>query len=949
MAFSKEKAHERAEKFAAKGQHDKAAREYQSIVDNDPKDIRAWLMLADCLARTGDRNSALQRYLQVADYYAGAKEHQKALAVYRQALNIDPNRLDVHYKCAQLNMEIGRVHDAIASFEQIAAVQLQTGHVSEALKTYRVIADADATIVSKRLRLAELYSRERLLVEAVDAFRVAGDVLLQSGRKSDYVRVAERLIYHKNDDRPTIRKLARVYLELGDPRRALMKLNALLQADQHDREGLELLAETFIALGKPDKATSVIAELTRDLLAAGTEGAAEAHRVLARGLDWEPADPVLLRLRDEMEGGTRPPASRATGHTGLSPRAFLAEEPSPADPRPSGAEGAEPAPVRDSEPMELDLDDSDVVELVDEDDVDDDEPAPHDEAAAIPQEMPASITDEVMSEVAPGIAAREVGGDDFDKILFEARVYIKYRLFDHSLDHIQGLLDQRPQHVGALGLKARALTELQRVREAADTHVQVAQLVMGHDPKLALTHLAAALEASPHHAAAVSLEAQLRGAGAADTGPKPAVRVQDDSGLVVDGAGDSGVFAFDEDEDEEFEGDSDFSIEVSDSEEVATPPARPRVVENRFGISEAGPLPDDDHDRMPVAREATPAAGFIPRPPDPQRFEQKRPRLGDLDLRDGVDMDRATGRFDAASQQAEDHEDEGSFANVLDDQSEQIDIPRYTDVDESGFPLVREPAALSQELDAGFDELMREESQPVDIRHAPAGAWTDLSDDLAEIRFYLDQGLDDDARAAIEALGEDHPGHPQLAALSREIDAARAEKVSFDSGSKPLLDLVTEEDQEADAYLSAIFEGGGGKKKKQPAPAEGRVEVTAVASEGESNARDHFDLGTAYREMGLVDGAITEFEAAATDPNWKSRALVMVAILQSSRGDNNEAIGLLERAIDAAMSDAERCEAMYELAVLFEKLGDKMAAIEQFEAVEQGYRDRDERLVALQG
>jgi tetratricopeptide (TPR) repeat protein len=384
---------------------------------------------------------------------------------------------------------------------------------------------------------------------------------------------------------------------------------------------------------------------------------------------------------------------------------------------------------------------------------------------------------------------------------------------------------------------------------------------------------------------------------------------------------------------------------VSDSEEVATPPSRPRVVENRFGISEAGPLPDD-HEPMTAAREATPAAGFVPRPPDPTRFEQKRPRLGDLDLRDRVDMDRATGRFDSASHHEE--EEEGSFANVLDDQSEQIDIPRYADVDESGFPLVREPAALSQELDAGFDELMREESQPVDINHAPVGGWTDLSDDLAEIRFYLDQGLDDDARAAIEALGEDHPGHPQLAALSREIDAARAEKVSFDSGSKPLLDLVTEEDQEADAYLSAIF-AGGKKTKKQAPPAEGRVEVTAVASEGESNARDHFDLGTAYREMGLVDGAIAEFEAAATDPNWKSRALVMVAILQSSRGDNNEAIGLLEHAIEAATSDAERCEAMYELAVLFEKLGDKMAAIEQFEAVEQGYRDRDERLVALQG
>ena len=66
MAFSKEKAHERAEKFAAKGQHDKASREYQSIVEHDPKDIRAWLMLADCLVRCGDRPGAVERYLQVA-------------------------------------------------------------------------------------------------------------------------------------------------------------------------------------------------------------------------------------------------------------------------------------------------------------------------------------------------------------------------------------------------------------------------------------------------------------------------------------------------------------------------------------------------------------------------------------------------------------------------------------------------------------------------------------------------------------------------------------------------------------------------------------------------------------------------------------------------------------------------------------------------------------------
>ncbi|MEX1368152.1 MAG: tetratricopeptide repeat protein, partial [Nannocystaceae bacterium] len=86
MAFSKPRAHERAERFAAKGQHDRAAREYQTIVEHDPKDIRAWLMLADCLVRCGDRPGAIERYERVAKYYVEAREDNKALAVYRQVL-----------------------------------------------------------------------------------------------------------------------------------------------------------------------------------------------------------------------------------------------------------------------------------------------------------------------------------------------------------------------------------------------------------------------------------------------------------------------------------------------------------------------------------------------------------------------------------------------------------------------------------------------------------------------------------------------------------------------------------------------------------------------------------------------------------------------------------------------------------------------------------------------
>src|SRR5690606_35146086 len=106
---------------------------------------------------------------------------------------------------------------------------------------------------------------------------------------------------------------------------------------------------------------------------------------------------------------------------------------------------------------------------------------------------------------APKPSAAAVDGDAFDKILFEARVYVKYRLFDHALDHVQALLEQQPNHVGALSLRARTLTELGRRAEAATVHVQVADLLSSEDPKLAIEHLEAALECDPQRSDAGSL------------------------------------------------------------------------------------------------------------------------------------------------------------------------------------------------------------------------------------------------------------------------------------------------------------------------------------------------------------------------------------------------------------------------------------------------------------
>ena len=78
--------------------------------------------------------------------------------------------------------------------------------------------------------------------------------------------------------------------------------------------------------------------------------------------------------------------------------------------------------------------------------------------------------------------------------------------------------------------------------------------------------------------------------------------------------------------------------------------------------------------------------------------------------------------------------------------------------------------------------------------------------------------------------------------------------------------------------------------------------------------------------MGLIDSAVTEFEAACDDPEWESRARVMLGALRVLQGNIEHAVADLERAAEVAGSDEERSSAAYELALVYEKTGDNAAA-----------------------
>lgn len=84
----------------------------------------------------------------------------------------------------------------------------------------------------------------------------------------------------------------------------------------------------------------------------------------------------------------------------------------------------------------------------------------------------------------------------------------------------------------------------------------------------------------------------------------------------------------------------------------------------------------------------------------------------------------------------------------------------------------------------------------------------------------------------------------------------------------------------------------------------------------------HYDLGIAYKEMGLFDDAIKEFQTASVNPQRRVDCLTLQAVCYREKGEFGMAEELLQNGIGLEeLAGAELLSLKYELALLFENSG----------------------------
>ena len=224
---------------------------------------------------------------------------------------------------------------------------------------------------------------------------------------------------------------------------------------------------------------------------------------------------------------------------------------------------------------------------------------------------------------------------------------------------------------------------------------------------------------------------------------------------------------------------------------------------------------------------------------------------------------------------------------------------------------------------------LHEKEEAVTITPSEGPAIEDSSEEIAEADFYSRQGLTDEARAILERLQTLFPENKEI---GQKLDSL-GQVVE----TEQKIEHIEEKQEEIILTESEILEA---EEIHEPALDSDVMDIFNEFKKGlekeldEEDYETHYNLGIAYKEMGLTDDAIREFQTSRNNPKRFVPSSSMLGICYMEKGLYPLAIDVLRNAIEKMEDRGESYWSMkYDLAEAYEKKGNLKEALDLYTAV----------------
>ncbi len=250
---NKEKLLASAQKNLQKGQLAKAIKDYQKLVEIEPKEVRNRQKLAELFSRARMPSEALTEYEAVAKFYAGNGFYLKAIAVYKQMQRLAPEEADYYLRLGDLNEKQGLSGNAQAEYRSLVALYEKRELFSEKIDVLQKMKAIEPDNLNIRVKIVESYLEGGMLERAAEEF---GEVLDALRKKGDYARIIKIFAIFPPSfvDTPEMKGvLARALIETDETEKGIRLLESLVEKNRDDACLLKTLAQGYRKRGDYDK------------------------------------------------------------------------------------------------------------------------------------------------------------------------------------------------------------------------------------------------------------------------------------------------------------------------------------------------------------------------------------------------------------------------------------------------------------------------------------------------------------------------------------------------------------------------------------------------------------------------------------------------------------------------------------------------------------------------
>jgi tetratricopeptide (TPR) repeat protein len=958
MAFNKSKNVEAAQKLLNQGKVAQAIAEYQQILKYEPRDQVTLMTIGELYIRQGETFQAIDYFERLAQIFVGDGFLTKAIAVYKRIAKLAPEEIRPLEKLADLYVQQGVMSEARPLFLQLAEIHLKNNRQPEAISLLKKLLLAEPDNLRIQIRLADLYQAMGQTKEALDSYISASQRALARGDQAESEKLADKALKLEPNNLAALIVKARSYSSQGNAAKAAELLEEVpdlekggeqteflldlylkssnwdkattlalrvFEADEKNFGPMQKTVEALLGAGQGEKAMAILEKSRIPMIDAGEhEVIGKLLNELAAGLPGriEPLE-WLVELYGRTSDSFRLPdalahlgdALSADGQLERAKQVFeqlVDREPESESAkrklnyvlRKMGLISAEDAPEVTEENLQAEI--------------------PKAPAPKLPSAVEAPAREVPVKKVE--VRSEPVLDEETQKFiaqsLTDVDLFASYGLTQKAIGLLEAILRRAPRHTPTLEKLLDFVLGAGDDRRTAELAAQLEQIHQeGGDPRSSERF------------------GELRR------------RFQRAAGLT----------------------DEELAISTAGSKAGVT--EAPASDTHDIAIPEVSAEPAPQPAALLEAAKPIPAAPEVKKP-EVKRLEEKE-EVHEVDLSDEwatlLDESRG-GEATLLTPAAPPPKPSASPVPP----AEPGAIEEFQIGEEPSFVLPEEgPAAAANP----FAEISAEIPAADEVKKTPAREVAKKPAKAPEPEFELEQDFELvlDPEPLVPAYDQKPPETPIAPRQPESVAQNAAPAPPAGSGfasDQFLADLANEIDGLELDKLSPSFSGsmpGASSQppaKREPAPAasapsgplkevfeEFRAELGEMGAE-EEDLETHYNLGIAFREMGLLEEAISEFQkvAKATDRGrsfpYLMQCCTLLGLAFMEKGQPGIAAIWYERALKTPGNDPESTLALrYDLGVAQETAGEQDSALKSFSqvyAMNIDYRDVAERIAALQ-